>query len=119
MPEIPAHLSDEARAEWSRVAQELFILGILSQVDRVAFAAYCEAWADWVDACKKCAIEGFTIVQPSTGNIVMNPHFNAKTRAAELMHKFLTEFGMTPASRTRINAPPKKKKKDDKWEGVG
>lgn len=109
IPEIPAHLSEEAQAEWFRISQELYKIGLLSQIDRAALAAYCEAWADWVDASRMCASkdgQDRKVIKSSNGNFFENPYYTIKKRSMELMHKFLTEFGMTPASRTRISTSP-------------
>lgn len=102
IPQVPPELSDEAKVEWGRVSQELAQLGLLSRIDRAALAAYCENWADWLDAMQQVRQYGKVIKSP-TGSVFENPYFSIKKRCAELMHKFLTEFGMTPASRTRIN----------------
>lgn len=111
VPGPPAHLAASAKAEWKRVAKELAQLGLLSRIDRAALAAYCEAWADWVDASKLCAnkvdengnVSDRKVIKTAAGNFIENPYFSIKKRSMELMHKFLTEFGMTPASRSRIN----------------
>ncbi len=44
LPTCPAHLSPTAKAEWKRLAGEMHRLGIVSQLDRVALAAYCQAY---------------------------------------------------------------------------
>jgi P27 family predicted phage terminase small subunit len=109
IPQVPAHLSDEAKVEWGRVSQELAQLGLLTRIDRAALAAYCECWADWVEASRLCATkdgQDRKVIKTAAGNFVENPYYSIKKRSAELMHKFLTEFGMTPASRTRIDASP-------------
>jgi P27 family predicted phage terminase small subunit len=109
-PVVPGHLSDEAKVEWGRLSQELECLGLLSRIDRAALAAYCECWSDWVEACRMCATkdgQDRKVIKTVAGNFIENPYYSIKKRAAELMHKFLTEFGMTPASRSRINAMPK------------
>jgi P27 family predicted phage terminase small subunit len=109
IPPVPAHLSDEAKVEWGRVSQELYQLGLLSRIDRAALAAYCECWSDWVEASRLCATkdgQDRKVIKTAAGNFVENPYYSIKKRSAELMHKFLTEFGMTPASRTRIHASP-------------
>jgi phage terminase small subunit len=36
----------------------------------------------------------------------------------EIMHKFLTEFGLTPSSRSRVAANPTGKE-DAEWAGFG
>lgn len=45
IPTCPAHLSPTAKGEWKRLAGQLHRLGILSQLDRAALAAYCQATA--------------------------------------------------------------------------
>lgn len=114
IPQVPAHLSDEAKVEWGRLSQELAQLGLLSRIDRAAFAAYCECWADWVSASRMCAsvigddgkLQDRKVIKTKDGNFIENPYFSIKKRSAELMHKFLIEFGLTPASRTKIEASP-------------
>jgi len=118
IPPVPSHLSDEAKVEWGRVSQELYQLGLLSRIDRAALATYCECWSDWVKATMKVHETG-EVIKTAAGNVIENPYYSIKKRAAELMHKFLTEFGMTPASRTRINAEPVPQEPSDRWKGFG
>ena len=40
IPVPPHHLTTDAVEEWNRVATELYNLGILSEIDRAALAAY-------------------------------------------------------------------------------
>jgi P27 family predicted phage terminase small subunit len=118
-PTAPAHLSVAARREWRRISLALAKMGVLTPVDRAALAAYCQAYADWAEAEKDLAINGRIILSPvktvtktlkngtqtvetSGGFPMQNPWLAIRNRALELMHKFLAEFGMTPASRTRI-----------------
>lgn len=107
IPEIPAHLSPEAKAEWARVAEELSMLDLLTRIDRAALAAYCECWSDWVEASRMCATsedgKDRKVIRTEAGNFIENPYYSIKKRSLELMHKFLIEFGMSPASRGRID----------------
>ena len=43
-PTCPAHLSPTAKAEWKRPAQSLNKIGLLTQVDSAALAAYCQSY---------------------------------------------------------------------------
>ena len=116
IPPVPAHISDEAKVEWERISQELLQLGLLSRIDRAALAAYCESWSDWVDASRACSTsEGKDrkVIKTQSGNYIENPYYTIKKRSMEIMHKFLTEFGMTPAARTRINAKLTEQKSAD------
>lgn len=111
IPPCPAHLKGAAKTEWRRIVPELDKLGLLTQIDRAALAAYCEAYREWSEACK--LMEGKSpIIRTEAGNIIQNPLVGIKHKAAEHMHKFLIEFGMTPASRTRISVTPKGKEID-------
>ena len=45
IPECPAELGPVARREWDRLGKELASLGLLTNLDRAALAAYCGAYA--------------------------------------------------------------------------
>lgn len=95
--------------EWGRISQDLAQLGLLSRIDRAALAVYCECWSDWVEASKMCVTkEGNDrkVIKTAAGNFVENPYFSIKKRCAELLHKYIQEFGLSPASRTKIDASP-------------
>src|SRR5260370_21696242 len=105
-PRCPAHLSDEAKAEWKRISRELYALGLLARIDRAALAAYCQSWARWVKAEDLLKQSGEVLKSQGTGAFYQNPYLCVANRAMEQMHRFLTEFGMTPSSRCRIHVTP-------------
>lgn len=53
LPRCPAHLDRVARNEWRRLATPMFEAGVLTLADRAALAAYCQAYARWVEAEEK------------------------------------------------------------------
>lgn len=109
IPPVPEHLSDIAKVEWGRISQDLAQLGLLSRIDRSALCAYCDCWGDYIESSKLCATtEGKDrkVIKTAAGNLIENPYYSIKKRSLELMHKYLTEFGMSPASRTKIDASP-------------
>ena len=111
IPDAPPHLSPEAREEWNRLAQELYGLGILSTIDRAALAAYCQAYGRWVEAEEQIRNPDGTMnltETTSNGNVIQNPLVGIANKSLELMHKYLTEFGMSPSSRTRVSASKRK-----------
>lgn len=100
-PTPPSHLSAAAKREWTRISKELWSMGLLTQVDRAALAAYCTVYARWAEAEKK-AQQGGLIVESQKGNDIQNPYVGIANRAMDQMYKYLTEFGMSPVSRTRL-----------------
>ena len=120
VPRVPDHLSQPAKDEWQRITRELGGLGLLTHIDRAALAGYCQAWADWVEAEEQLQKYGRVVRTPSRtvtrrkpngeteteqigGSVMQSPYLSIRNRALEFMHKFLIEFGMSPASRTRIS----------------
>lgn len=122
IPPVPAQLGDEAKLEWDRISVELMQLGLLTRIDQSALAAYCEFRADFLHATTMCAMkegQDRKVIKTAKGNFIENPYYTIKKRSAEMMHKFLTEFGLTPASRTRISAEPVAPVKPSNWKGFG
>lgn len=124
IPTCPAHLTGPSRTEWRRITKELSELGLLTNIDRAALAAYCSAYGRWVkaeraisrieDKFKDVPNAGNGLAyQTSNGNWVVQPLVSVANKALEMMHKFLTEFGMTPASRSRIDLDKGKSKEDE------
>jgi len=104
-PDCPDHLSDEARAEWHRVAEALYGMGVLTLVDRAALAAYCQAYGRWVEAEVKLRQTPSLIKTPS-GYIQQSPWLSIANKQMELMGRYMTELGMTPAARSRVEVAP-------------
>lgn len=104
IPKCPTFLKGEARREWKRISVELEKLKLLSEIDRAALAAYCENWAMFVLATKEIRENGITCLSPN-GHVMQRPEIAIRNKAMMQMKTFLAEFGMTPASRTRISVP--------------
>ncbi len=47
-PPMPDVLSDDAVAEWERLMPDLMALGLVSRLDLLALATYCQAYGDWL-----------------------------------------------------------------------
>ena len=101
----PPQLSPLARKEWDRLASELGALRMLTNLDRAALAAYCGAYALWAEATEAIQKYGVMIKSPQ-GFPIQSPYLSIANRQAEIMMRIASEFGFTPASRSRISAPP-------------
>lgn len=112
IPAPPEHLSKHALVEWGRITEHLFRLGLLSDVDRAALAAYCQTYGRWVEAEGELKASGL-MIKTTNGNVIQSPLVGIANKAMELMHKFLTEFGMTPSSRSRIGVKPSGEEKQN------
>jgi P27 family predicted phage terminase small subunit len=104
-PTCPRFLDEEAKREWKRISTELTTLGLLTSVDRAALAAYCAAYSSWADAEVKLQKFGKIIKTPS-GYPIPNPYVSIRNTSLNIMRQYLVEFGMTPASRSRLQVEP-------------
>ena len=109
VPYCPDHLDDEARRHWNFITPKLFAANLLSHVDGIALAGYCQTWSRWVEAEAELKESGM-FAEKSDGTRVVSPQLTAVQRILDQLHKYLVEFGMTPAARSRIRVPPKKAK---------
>ena len=58
MPDCPEWLLPEAKKEWERLADLMNQMGVLTEVDMAAFAAYCQSYARWKEAQEHIDSEG-------------------------------------------------------------
>ena len=117
IPEAPDHLSKEALVEWGRMSQELYNLGLISNVSRGALAIYCQAWARMVKY-EKIIVEKGELYKTPNGSIQTSPAMWIVNKCVEQCHKMMVEFGMTPASAAKVTSI-KTKKKEDPWTEYG
>ncbi len=117
-PKVPAHLPKEARAEWRRVVAELAASGLLTKADRAMLAAYCVVYARWAEAEKELAARG-PVYKTAEGNLTQNPWLWVCNKALDQLRTYAGLFGLSPASRARLEAPPPDKEGDSLGEWMG
>jgi P27 family predicted phage terminase small subunit len=105
IPRCPKHLAPIARTEWRRVARTLHAMGVLTTIDRAALAAYCQSYAKWVEAEQRLK-ETPPLLKSPSGYVQQSPWMAIANKQLELMGRYMTELGMTPASRSRVSGGP-------------
>ena len=100
-PSCPAWITGEARKEWKRVCDELLQMKVVTEPDRAALEAYCKIYARWRKALLQVEREGMTL--DSEHGMYEHPASKIASRCEDQIHRYLCQFGMTPASRSRVN----------------
>lgn len=103
IPDPPEILKDKALDEWKRITPILKKLGLLSELDVMELAAYCQCVKRWLEAEDYIKLNGLTDTT-SNGNVIQSPYVGIANKAMVQMHQFLCQFGMTPASRAGVTA---------------
>jgi P27 family predicted phage terminase small subunit len=90
-------------------------LGLLTELDVTALALYCQVYSRWVEAEKKLASLGM-LIKTHNDLPMQSPYLSIANRCFDQLRAMLTEFGMTPSSRSRISAFPPEEQEDDPFE---
>ena len=114
VPEPPENLGEIARREWERLAWELISLKLLTALDTTMLEVYCESYEQYrqADSEIKAYFEKFkkyTVTytnKANNENEVPHPALRIKREALDIMRSVGSEFGFTPASRTKLKVPP-------------
>lgn len=101
MPTCPAHLSAPAKTEWKRLVRYLHDLGIITELDRSALAAYCQAYGRWVEA-ERALKKSPPLLRTPAGYVQPSPWLAIANKNLELMHRFISELGLSPVARSRV-----------------
>ena len=99
--EAPPVLGPLAREEWDRLTAELLSKGVLSRVDRGPLTAYCIAYGQMMEAVEMVEKHGAMVKSPN-GFPQQSPYLSHLNKQIEIMIRIASEFGFTPASRSRI-----------------
>jgi P27 family predicted phage terminase small subunit len=118
VPEAPIFLTGYALEEWHRITPELHRMRLVTLVDINSLAAYCLAFERWRTAEEMAKISGLMIRNGKKGPYRPNPLIALAERAADKMVRYAAEFGITPASRSRITAGIGEPRKPTKFDGL-
>ena len=106
-PRCPPWLIGEARKEWKRVVPELEKLGILAQLDLSMLVGYVLSWARLLIALDVVAEEGdYYETETASGGRMIRRHPASLMVDQERvqLRQFASEFGLSPAARSRVSA---------------
>ena len=99
----PSWLVPEAKKEWKRLAPSLEAMGLLTIWDIDSFSAYCQAYARWREAEQFITQHGSIFKTPS-GYVQQVPQVSIAQQNLKIMQSLAGEFGLFPATRSRIIA---------------
>ena len=101
-PRAPAFLSSSAAEVWRDLGKLLREAGLFTVVDRYALAMFCAVAARWMKAEREIERLGVVLIAEESGNLYQNPWLYVANKAWGQMRQMLSEFGLTPAERSRL-----------------
>jgi P27 family predicted phage terminase small subunit len=103
--EPPYEMIDKAAELWAEYKAHLESMKIWNAGDRRLLAALCEATAT-AELCTVMIHRYGLVVKGSRGNMVASKFIAIRRDAWQMQYRLSVEFGLTPASRTRIEVDP-------------
>ena len=120
-PSMPAWLTPRAKAAWKYAAPRLQAMGVLSSLDRLALARYCDTairWREAVEWIADDATSGIRTAIDGNDNTLETEHPMVKRaeRLADQLRKDERLFGLSPAFRAGL-AKPKSNPLENRGKG--
>ena len=115
-PRKPASVKGKAAETWRRVVPLLCEMGVATPADQIALEQYCRLRGLWDDLMAFLEENGTTYTVRDKGGKMKDfkafPQFRQAMAIGDQMLKLGQEFGLTPASRTRLRVPPADRQDD-------
>ncbi|MFV2944250.1 phage terminase small subunit P27 family [Pseudomonas japonica] len=113
-PPMPDFLTDDAVLEWKRITEALLALGWVSNLDLVALATYCQAYADWLRFQRLIAERNAASLDGLGGEIQTFKTGAQQTHvlrqlandAEKRANAAAAQFGLSPLARRNMRAAP-------------
>ena len=118
-PDVPEWLGESARRFWGELTPQLEAMRVLTPCDRTALGLLADTLAEYHAARAVVQKEGQTYAKGSRGRKTLRravPELEIARQARRDALRLLVEFGLTPASRPRVSAEPKRTAEDEAWD---
>ena len=89
----------------------------MTELDDMALSMLCQGWHEYLEATDQVRKSGILVKSPN-GFPVLNPYLTVANQALKKVRSLLAEFGMTPGSRSRIQAAAAGDDTDDEWTNL-
>ena len=118
----PVWLSDDAKREFKRVVAEMRNIEafqkILSNLDLVQLAIYCDAYSNYISLSKEIVKEGaitkFTNTKGQT-NTIVSPLVQAQMKYVDVIMKCSSKLGLSVSDRLKLVIPDTNKIGENKF----
>jgi P27 family predicted phage terminase small subunit len=108
-PPPPDFLEGEGLAEWDRIVPELSKRYLISPVDAVLLAGYCQTFADYKVAVLAVRESGLML------DGKLNPAARYAAQSLAELRKMAAEFGLSPSARSRFDVPAPVNEEEDEF----
>lgn len=106
---MPAWLKGEAAAEWKRIVPLLAARGVIGALDRGPLAGLCQSWGIYYEATRKVSA---LLANEAADAMEVRRYSATAEQALKAYSATAKEYGLTAASRARLNMDEKPSEND-------
>jgi|SRR3972149_5711304 len=103
----------EAKKCWLELAPQLYDAGLFTNIEVQTFERYCIIYGHWSYALKMLRKEGWFVFNKKTRRSRLSVWIKLSDAYERRLMAYITEFGLSPSSRSRISMPARKKNEDE------
>lgn len=96
----PSWLNNIAKYEWNNLSKQLYNLGLLTKVDKIMLAEFCQSYSRWREAESQLKKDKFLI--PTKGGFKMNPLIAISKIYTSQMNYCIAKLGLSPSDRAKL-----------------
>ena len=104
-PDCPVWLPKSAKKYWKDIAPKLESVGLIGIVDSAAFVAHCDSMGKFEEVTRKLKLIDDMLDETPQGFMVQSALFTIRNKLWDQVMKSSAEFGLTPASRSKVKSP--------------
>ena len=99
--QVPDHFNPAEKAKWFEMVPMLIRAGVMTDADVYAAEMLVQKFVEW-QAAQVMLHETSPIVRSPNGFPMVSPYFSISEKLGKEVRQLLAEFGMAPASRSRV-----------------
>lgn len=117
-PKCPVWLPKAAKKYWKDIAPQLVEVGLIGVVDGAAFIAHCDAMGKYEEVTKKLKELEDMVDSTPQGYQVQSVYFTIRNKLWDQVMKSASEFGLSPAARSKVKDAGQQQLPLDGWSDV-
>ncbi len=102
-PDPPDDYTEIQRMKWNEIAGKLARCRVLTELDLDSLDIYVREWCNLQEAIADINQRG-KLLQMPTGGVMWNPSWAQYKHSQSVVRSIMSEFGMTPSTRTGLVA---------------
>lgn len=115
-PPRPSMLSDAAAPHWERLVSMLMAMKVLTAADGLALAIVCNDITELEKLNAAIEKTGYLIKNEISGAVKLNPLLSQQSELNRRVQAGISNFGLTPTSRSRLKSNGPDKAEHDEFD---